>query len=78
MPRTENEVVSGKSKSISAQQRLTLDHVNALIQTMIAATLDTATSKCTCSVCETIRKNTGHIRALMNVGSRIKHIETVD
>ena len=77
MTRTETESVKHIAKPLSANQKVTLDHVNALIQTMIAATLDTATSSCTCSTCVTIRKNTVHVRALMNVGARIKRIETV-
>jgi len=64
-------------RAISATQKATLDHVNSLIQTMIAATLDTATSKCLCSTCETIRVGAVHVRALMNIGTRIKHIEAV-
>jgi hypothetical protein len=56
-------------------QKETIEHVNAIIATAIGVTLDAATAACKCSVCKTLRDEARHVRALMQIGQRVKHIE---
>lgn len=61
-------IESGTPDQISKRQRQILDMTNRMIQGMIMAVLDCATSDCKCATCQSVKKMIPIVRFMLDAG----------